>query len=59
MVYATASALIILLSWWIHFRGRRQEPTSLPTWRLPLELVGLFSVVLTGHLGGLLSGVNT
>lgn len=57
-VFALASTLIILLSWWIHFRAHRQQSASLPAWRLPLEMFGILLVMLTGHLGGFLSGVN-
>jgi uncharacterized membrane protein len=59
LVFATASALMILLSWWIHFRARRGEPVSLPGWRIPLEILGVLLVMVTGHLGGFLSGVNS
>jgi uncharacterized membrane protein len=57
MVLAGASTVIIWLVWWIHFRGRRRE-TELPGFRIPLELVGVAIIALTGHLGGFLSGVN-
>jgi uncharacterized membrane protein len=57
MVLAGASTVIIWLAWWIHFRGRRSE-TELPALRIPLELVGVAIIALTGHLGGFLSGVN-
>jgi uncharacterized membrane protein len=57
MVLAGASTVIIWLVWWIHFRGRRSE-TELPTLRIPLELLGVAIIGLTGHLGGFLSGVN-
>jgi uncharacterized membrane protein len=59
LLFAMASTLIILLTWWLHFRARRRAPTPLPTWRLPLELLGVLSVMLTGHFGGFLSGVNS
>jgi uncharacterized membrane protein len=57
MVLAGASTVIIWLVWRIHFRGRRRE-TELPGFRIPLELVGVAIIALTGHLGGFLSGVN-
>jgi uncharacterized membrane protein len=57
MVLAGASTVIIWLAWWIHFRGRGSE-TELPALRIPLELVGVAIIALTGHLGGFLSGVN-
>jgi uncharacterized membrane protein len=59
LLAAIVSAAIILLSWWIHFRARRRTATSLPAWRLPMELLGVLAVMITGHLGGFLSGVNS
>jgi len=53
---AALSALIIVAVWWAHYRGRHNN--SLPGWRWPLELVGVGLLMLTGHLGGFLSGVN-
>jgi uncharacterized membrane protein len=57
MALAGASTVIIGVVWWIHFRGRRRE-TELPAFRIPLELLGVTIIALTGHLGGFLSGVN-
>jgi uncharacterized membrane protein len=58
LLAAMGSAVLILVNWWIHFRSRRQSLSALPLWRLPVELVGVLLVLLTGHLGGFLSGVN-
>jgi uncharacterized membrane protein len=58
MVLACASTVVIWLAWWIHFRGRRNG-TVLPAFRIPLELLGVAVIALTGHLGGFLSGVNS
>lgn len=33
-------------------------PGYLPNWRLPIEAFAVLIVILTGHLGGFLSGVN-
>jgi uncharacterized membrane protein len=57
MVLAFTSTGIIWLVWWIHFRARRNE-NGLPTFRIPLEALGVAIISLTGHLGGFLSGVN-
>jgi uncharacterized membrane protein len=57
MVLASVSTGIIWLVCWIHFRARRSE-TELPGLRIPLELLGVAVIALTGHLGGFLSGVN-
>jgi uncharacterized membrane protein len=54
---ASGSAVFILWNWWIQFRTWRGGGI-LPVWRFPVELVGVMMVMLTGHLGGFLSGVN-
>jgi uncharacterized membrane protein len=58
LVLGIASSLLIWVTWWLHYRARRQRERSLPLSRLPLEFVGVVLVALTGHLGGFLSGVN-
>jgi uncharacterized membrane protein len=57
LVLGTTSALLMWLVWWLHFRGTRARG-ALPSYRLPLELLSVFVVGITGHLGGFLSGVN-
>lgn len=57
LLAASGSAVLIIVSWWIHFRARR-IPATLPSWRLATEFVAVALVALTGHLGGFLSGVN-
>jgi uncharacterized membrane protein len=57
LVLASASTVIIWLSWWLHFRTQSTSKV-LPRYRLPIELLGVVIVALTGHLGGFLSGVN-
>jgi uncharacterized membrane protein len=54
---ACASTVTIWLACWTHFRARR-EAKPLPPYRVPLELLGVALIGLTGHLGGFLSGVN-
>jgi len=58
LVLGIASSILICLTCWIHWRARRSATSTLPTYRLPLEAVGVLVVALTGHLGGILSGVN-
>ena len=58
LIFALASAAVIALSWWIHFRMRRVERLLAASWRLPIELIGVLLLIVTGHLGGLVSGVN-
>lgn len=57
LIFACVSIVMIWMAWWVHLRGRRRGST-LPNYRLALELVAVALVALTGHLGGFLSGVN-
>jgi uncharacterized membrane protein len=58
LVLGSVSSLLIWLVFWIHLSARRHSGKSLPTYRLPIEAIGVLLVGLTGHLGGFLSGVN-
>ena len=58
LLSGSAAALLMIAIWWIHRRARRHSEDSLPSLRWPLELLAVLIVVLTGHLGGYLSGVN-
>jgi uncharacterized membrane protein len=57
LVLACISSVMIWLVWWVHFRARRRTEI-LPSYRGVGEFLGVALVVLTGHLGGFLSGVN-
>ncbi len=57
LVLACLSSIMIWLVWWIHYRARGRTNAP-PSYRIPLELLGVGLVALTGHLGGFLSGVN-
>jgi uncharacterized membrane protein len=59
LLAASAAALLVIGSWWVHWRARKSESVSLPQYRIPIELLGVAAIVLTAHLGGFLSGVNT
>jgi uncharacterized membrane protein len=57
LVLACVSTVMIWLVWWLHFRARRRT-LVLPRYRIPLEVLAVGVIALTGHLGGFLSGVN-
>ena len=57
LILACLSSATIGLVWWMHRRARRRGE-ALPGHRVVVELLGVGLVVLTGHLGGFLSGVN-
>ena len=58
LVGASFAALLIVASWWMHWRARKSEALHISRYRLPIELLGVAVIVLTAHLGGFLSGVN-
>ena len=58
LVLGLLSSGLIWLIWWLHFRVRRKPERGLSPYRLPVELLTVVLVALTGHIGGSLSGVN-
>jgi uncharacterized membrane protein len=58
LVAGCVSTVLIWLVWFIHRRNRRHQEAVLPGYRLPIESVAVAIVAITGHLGGVLSGVN-
>jgi uncharacterized membrane protein len=57
LVFACSSIVMIWMTWWVQFRGRRKGE-ELPNYRLAMEGMAAVLIALTGHLGGFLSGVN-
>src|ERR1700741_1679789 len=57
LVLACLSTVMIWLVWWVNFRARRRVE-ALPSYRIAIELLAVAAVMVTGHLGGFLSGVN-
>ena len=57
-VAASFAGLLIVASWWIHWRTRKSDTLPLPRYRILIELLGVTVIGLTAHLGGFLSGVN-
>jgi uncharacterized membrane protein len=58
LILGLLSTGLIWLVWWLHFRVRRQPESRLPAYRVPIELLSVAVIALTGHIGGFLSGVN-
>jgi uncharacterized membrane protein len=58
LVAGCASSALIWVVWLMHRRAQQEQGGILPSYRLPVEVVAVALVVLTGHLGGFLSGVN-
>jgi uncharacterized membrane protein len=56
---ASLAATLVFVSWWVHWRTRKDEPAFLPGYRIPIELLGVAVIAITAHLGGFLSGVNS
>jgi uncharacterized membrane protein len=59
LMAASLAAVLVIASWLVHWRTRKAEPTLLPAYRIPVELLGVAALAVTAHLGGFLSGVNT
>jgi uncharacterized membrane protein len=57
LVLACVSSVLIFLVWGVSLRARWRAE-ALPSYRLAIEFLGVAAVILTGHLGGFLSGVN-
>src|SRR5215467_3271703 len=58
LLMALTSTLLIVVTWWVHRSARRTDAEFLPFGRLPLEILTVTVIAITGHLGGFLSGVN-
>jgi len=54
LVLGITSSLLIWTVWWIHFRARRKENGSLPSYPLPIEVIAVFGGRARGAPRGLL-----
>jgi len=51
LIAAFSAALLVIASWWVHWRTRNAEP-ALPRNRVAIELIGVAIIALTAQLGG-------
>ena len=58
LLLGCASGIIITLVWGLHFWAHRRIDPVLPVYCFVLEVVGVMVIAITGHLGGMVSGVN-
>lgn len=58
LMAASLAALLVIASWFVHWRTRKPETGLRPAYRIPVELLGVAAIAITAHLGGYLSGVN-
>jgi uncharacterized membrane protein len=58
MSLAFASSVLIWLVCWLHIREQRRPRVNSPRIRLGVEIVAVTLTLLTGHVGGFVSGVN-
>jgi uncharacterized membrane protein len=58
LILALCSSVLIWLVCWLHIREQRKPLASSPGFRLTVEVVAVALTLLTGHVGGFVSGVN-
>ena len=58
MLLALSSSVLIWLVCWLHIREQRKPQVDSPGIRLTVEIVAVALTLLTGHVGGFVSGVN-
>jgi len=59
IVAACIATMLVIVSWWVHWRSRKSGLPVLSKLRIPVELIGVAVIGLTAHLGGFLTGVNS
>jgi uncharacterized membrane protein len=59
LVFASLASVLIWIAGWLHVRAARKPDSPLPAFRLPIEAVAAVLIVITGHLGGFVSGVSS
>jgi uncharacterized membrane protein len=55
---ALVSSVLIWLVYWLHIKEQREPRASSRAFRVTVEVVAVALTILTGHVGGFVSGVN-
>jgi uncharacterized membrane protein len=58
LILALCSSAMIWLVCWLHIKEQRKPQFNSPGVRLAVEFVAVAMTLLTGHVGGFVSGVN-
>jgi uncharacterized membrane protein len=58
LILALLSSAMIWLVCWLHIKEQRKPQFNSPGARLAVEFVAVAMTLLTGHVGGFVSGVN-
>lgn len=58
MLLALAASLLIWMVCWLHIREQHKPRLVPPRLRLAVEMIAIAVTLLTGHVGGFVSGVN-
>jgi len=58
LIAASLAGVLVVASWWIHWRMRRFGLLRLCRYRIPVELLGIILITIAAHTGGFVSGVN-
>jgi uncharacterized membrane protein len=54
IVAAWLAVVLVIFSWWLHWRARKSRPEILPRVRIPFELFAVAVLGLTAHWGAFL-----
>lgn len=58
LALGSCSAVLLWLVVWLRSREWKKRDSSLPALQAILEVLAVFAIALTAHLGGFVSGVN-
>jgi uncharacterized membrane protein len=59
LILGSVSSAMMWVVWYVYLRARRAQKWTAPVYSLPIEFLAVAVLMITGYLGGFLSGVNT